>query len=181
MTTLTPQDIDRFWSKVEKLGTEGGCWLWTGSCGIKGYGQFYLNRTMRLAHRVSYTLNIAPIPAGLFVCHSCDQRLCVNPAHLWVGTNLDNMRDCCAKGRIASGDRSFARLHPERLSRGAAHAASRRGELNGSAKLTAANVIEIRERYASGGIYQAQLAREFEVDKTLISLVIKRKTWAHIP
>lgn len=76
-----------------------GCWLWTGRLSIAGYGQIKDNYQTRHAHRVSYELNIGPVPPGLFVCHTCDVRACVNPDHLWLGTSTDNNRDREAKGR----------------------------------------------------------------------------------
>lgn len=76
-----------------------GCWLWTGRLSVVGYGQIKQHYQTRHAHRVSYELNIGPIPPGLVVCHTCDVRACVNPDHLWLGTFGDNNRDREAKGR----------------------------------------------------------------------------------
>ena len=90
--------MDRFWKKVDKAF---GCWLWTGSVHKSGYGQFrYMGKTQP-AHRVSYELFVGPIPEGLDVLHSCDERRCVNPAHLRPGTDLDNSRDKVERGRCA--------------------------------------------------------------------------------
>ena len=77
-----------------------GCWLWTGAVDEDGYGRFFYRGKNRHAHRVSYELHAAPITDGRFVCHTCDVRLCVNPLHLWLGTNADNIRDGVRKGRI---------------------------------------------------------------------------------
>jgi hypothetical protein len=93
---------ERFWGKVLM---NNGCWEWSGSKLPKGYGVI----TMRLpdgmqekhyAHRVSYELNVGLIPEGLFVLHTCDNPSCCNPNHLFVGTQLDNMRDAAIKGRL---------------------------------------------------------------------------------
>ena len=77
-----------------------GCWLWVGVVNFFGYGQLYINSRYHGAHRVSWELHQGQIPIGLFVCHKCDVPSCVNPNHLFVGTQLDNMRDAKNKGRV---------------------------------------------------------------------------------
>lgn len=90
-----------------------GCWLWTGVLNRSGYGQTRPPGTggnkRVLAHRVSYEAFVGPIPPGLFVCHSCDVRCCVNPDHLFVGVNLDNCRDMASKGRGTSSAQGLPR------------------------------------------------------------------------
>lgn len=102
-----------FWSRVEP-GDQPGCLIWTNprqsGAWSMGYGQLRPHgRSAIWAHRLSYEINIGPIPLGLCVLHKCDNPPCVNPRHLFLGTRADNMRDCWAKGRF--------KLHPENLHR----------------------------------------------------------------
>jgi hypothetical protein len=90
---------DRFRSKVDRSGGLLACWIWIGSTDTKGYGQLWKEGTQAQAHRVSWELANGLILGGLFVCHHCDNPPCVNPAHLFLGTNQDNMDDMTAKGR----------------------------------------------------------------------------------
>lgn len=85
-----------FWKKVEKTET---CWLWTAALNNSGYGAFAFEGSRWLAHRFSYFIHKGPIPTGMYVLHRCDSPRCVNPDHLWIGTQADNMRDCAEKGR----------------------------------------------------------------------------------
>ena len=95
--------LERFWSKVQKTSN---CWNWIGSQQGNGYG--YLHNGTRekrnplRAHRFSYEIHYGDIPSGLWVLHKCDNRLCVNPKHLFLGDRTDNMRDCAAKGRVCT-------------------------------------------------------------------------------
>jgi hypothetical protein len=89
----------RLWEKVQKE-PNGGCWLWTGGTTNGGYGVIGVGRgRLHRAHRISWEIANGPIPDGLKVLHRCDNPPCVNPAHLFLGTQVDNMRDCAAKGR----------------------------------------------------------------------------------
>lgn len=148
---------ERFWSRVNK---GDGCWEWVGLKFRLGYGSISVNGRMASAHRVSWEIHNGPIPDGLHVLHHCDNRACVCPGHLFLGTHRDNMRDREAKGR---GKIPY-----------------RRGSLCNSAKLTEDQVIEIRRRYAAGGVLQRDLAAEFGVLRQEISRIVNRVRWQHL-
>ena len=144
--------VDRFWQYVEKTPT---CWLWTAGKS-HGYGTLRANGRNVVAHRFSWELVNGPIPSGLIVCHSCDMPACVNPAHLFLGTDADNIADKVSKGR---------HYH---------------GEAHHKAKLTEHDVLFIRERWAAGGVSQRHLAKTFSIDPSLVSDIVRRKRWKHI-
>lgn len=158
----------RFWEMVNK-GPD--CWLWTGPT-VCGYGSIGSGgrggRNLR-ANRVSWELANGPIPDGLFVCHRCDVKACVNPSHLFLGTNSENIRDAVSKGLIG-GD-----------------ALAHKGEDNPRSKLTEANVREIRAIYAANaGVRYVKrgtatvLAKRFGVHPEIIMRVAKARSWAHV-
>ena len=97
---------DRFWQKVDK-NTASGCWEWRSSIRGNGYGAFFTHlqpegRKAHAAHRYSWSLINGDIPKGLWVLHKCDNRICVNPDHLFLGDRIDNMKDCASKGRVTT-------------------------------------------------------------------------------
>lgn len=153
------------------VNEETGCWEWIGLRDKNGYGRIKLERKTRGVHRVFYSIMISDVPDEMLVCHHCDNPPCCNPEHLFLGTNQDNTADRHKKGRDASGDRHFSRTHPELLAR---------GKKNGSAKLTDADVLEIRERYIPYRCSCPMLAAEFNVSKSAIFRIVKRKNWSHI-
>ena len=89
--------LERFWNKVQ---VTDGCWEWQEGLSTGGYGKFWVGNETVPAHRFAWEVSQGPIPDGLFVCHHCDNRKCVRPDHLWLGTSYDNMVDCVEKGRV---------------------------------------------------------------------------------
>lgn len=146
---------ERFWRNVRK---SDGCWEWTAYRDGRGYGSIRSDGATWRAHRLSWVMAHGPILPGLFVCHRCDNPPCVNPVHLFLGTPADNMRDMDAKGRRVAMP----------------------GALNRHAKLTPAQVIEIRRRAANGERGTA-LAAEFGISQPSAHMVIVRKNWRHLP
>ncbi|WFC66447.1 hypothetical protein EUC41_09045 [Achromobacter denitrificans] len=149
---MTP--LGRFLSKVERAE---GCWQWKGAKKATGYGNFYLGGKVIGAHCASFRLLVGDIPAGMYVCHTCDTPSCVNPDHLFLGTPAENQADMARKGR-AVGMRLGGEHHP-------------------MAKLTTAQVNEIRARRAAGEKLK-DLARSFGVSESNISVVTNCRSWA---
>jgi hypothetical protein len=149
------------------------CWLWTACTNGVGYGRFGIDSAKRTvyAHRLGYFLEYGVDPGNLMVCHKCDQPLCQNPRHLFLGTKGDNNRDSVAKGRHAWKDEHLWRQHPEQAPR---------GERNGCAKLTEADVIEIRRLYAAGWL-QREIGEKFGVRNKTVSKIVRLERWKHLP
>lgn len=150
---------ERFWSRVN-IATDrpkDECWEWKGSINKKGYGTVRgPNRSTLYAHRIAYCLGTKEWPERLCVCHTCDNRKCCNPYHLWLGTVADNNRDMRMKNR-----HNF-------------------GEHNGSSKVSEKDVIQIRKLYENDGVTQMQLADKYGITNGTVSEIVLRKTWKHI-
>jgi len=149
----------------------GSCWLWIGSSSGNGYGGFKTSDGYKhLAHRKAFELFKGKIPKGRQVLHKCDVRRCVNPDHLYLGDHAQNMADRDARGRTAKGDRSGARVHPERRPH---------GERHGMAKTTEREVREIRAQY-DRGMSRAAIARNVSISAATVGLIVRRITWKHV-
>ena len=145
---------ERIESKVEKI-PEAGCWIWMGATQVRGYGELISHNRKHLAHRASYEAFVGPIPKGMNVCHSCDNVYCVNPAHLFLGTQKQNLQDMASKGR------------------------STRGQRNPMAKLTEEEVKDIKY-FLSIGINDSDIAKQYEVTRGAINLIKQGKRWNHV-
>jgi hypothetical protein len=148
-----------------------GCLLWLGRLNRDGYGTF----GRELAHRRTWRAHFGAIPDGLQVLHRCDVPCCVNPAHLWLGTHTDNMRDRSAKGRHHWQQRPMdcPLAQPGRITRP-------KGERHSHAKLTLGQVIEIRTLAALGNDTHEALALRFGMGRVQITRIINRTRWRHI-
>ena len=150
----------RFWSKVDKTGD---CWIWTGTKTLAGYGRKIINHKAFYTHRLVWELVNGKIPDGMEICHRCDNPSCVRPNHLFLGTQADNTHDAINKKRLNNS-----------------------GENNGRAKLTLAQVREIKEVYVHSPRgqaiqgkenSQASLASLYNVTRYAIRAIVNGKTW----
>ena len=145
---------EQFWSRVTIRQPEE-CWFWTGYKNPAGYGQIGWNGKLRLTHRIALSLTDGDFVSQLRVCHSCDNPSCCNPAHLWRGTDHDNVHD-----RISKGRSNFAR-----------------GEAASKTKLTTESVLAIRASKGVASIF----ANKFGVSVPTIHAIRTRRTWRHLP
>lgn len=151
---MAKSNEERFWENVKKTKK---CWLWKGGKTSGGYGAFNAANNIHGAHRYSYELHNGPIPEGLWVLHTCDNPSCVNPAHLFIGTQQENIEDMIEKGRG-----NFAK-----------------GEAHYQDKLTWREVRLIRKIYKKHSFSktQQQLADRFGVNQQTISEIIRGDIW----
>ena len=143
-----------FWSRVSIDRDANACWRWSGPVDAKGYGEIARCAAMteRKAHRIAYALSVGPIPTGRVVMHSCDTPPCCNPAHLTVGTNLENTRDSMRKGRRAA---------PPTL------------------KLTIEQVREIRS--IGDRLTRTEIGKRFGISGRNVLSILRRESWRHVP
>ena len=163
---LATKNRTRLWDKVDVRGVND-CWPWLASRNADGYGQFSLNGKILGPHRIVYREYYGdgldePDPTfpsrSLTVMHDCDHPWCCNPAHLKLGTNAENNQDMVVKGR----ERHVS------------------GEAHGQHKLTSVQILEIREKYATGRYTYLRLADEYGVSDVLIGKIVRREIWRHI-
>jgi hypothetical protein len=150
--------IERFWAKVEKTG---GCWNWTGYHDSRsGYGFIseggYCSRPIRV-HRLSYEIHFGKFPKSLYVCHHCDNRRCVRPDHLFLGTHQSNMTDMKKKGRSAKTANSTYQR----------------------AKYTVDDIKQMRKLYEQGWL-QCAIAEKFGTRQSYVTQIVTRQRWKHI-
>jgi len=173
--------MTRYLSRIHY--SQSGCWEWTGHLSAGRYGSFRVNGKTVKVHRWIYATLYGSIPENMVVCHTCDNTRCVNPEHLFIGTQYDNVQDCIKKGRAYHpkgpkknpcklfGDDNPSRKYPETRPRGTS--------VN-TCKLTENDVKEIRRAYAAKELNQVQLSKKYNLSQPNISAILLRKTWAHI-
>ncbi len=161
MPILWSEDVRRarFWARAIP-DSATGCWNWNGSRGKNGYGTVTFNYRTFTTHRLAYQLHHGVKPGKRWVLHRCDNRLCVNPGHLFLGTALDNVRDMMAKGRDYRGD-------------------TPRGARHHSAKLTEHDVCTMRTLFR-WGMRMAHIAQSYGVMHTTAKNAVEGRTWRHV-
>lgn len=177
---------ERFWAKVDRRGPDE-CWEWTGHRLKAGYGRFGSSGRFpcgQSTHRIAWHVSIGAIPAGLMVCHRCDNPPCCNPAHLFLGMAADNTHDMLNKRRCPTGENHYSRTKPELVIRGDRHYLRKNpervfGSANPFAKLDEDAVSSIKSELVSGRS-QSAVARQFNVSVSTINLIARGKTWRHV-
>lgn len=149
LESLTEDEIKRFVSKAIPI-PESGCWIWTGALS-GGYGSLRIRGFTVRAHRLAYEIFKGPIPSGLFACHKCDIRCCINPDHLFLGTNADNVIDALSKGK------GWVPPSPAKINRETAEA--------------------IRAEYATGGVRHKALGLRYGLSASQIGSIVRGESW----
>lgn len=144
--------VEEFWAKVDASAGPDACWPWTGGVNSGGYGN---SGRRQMSHREAYRMAVGPIGPGVVIRHTCDNPPCCNPAHLLAGTQGDNIRDAITRGRFRYRDT--------------------RGERNGMAKVTVADIAAIRAQWP--GRRQVDLAAEYGLNQSTISAIVRGRLW----
>lgn len=182
---ITEKQEARFHRKVDRSGGPDACWPWLG-WHQGGYGTVKINKVAYRAHRVAFRLGNKTQPTDLCVCHRCDNPICCNPAHLFVGMITENISDMVRKNRHGHGASHSSVTRIECRPRGADHywvrhpEVVKRGEDHAMHVLTEEQVTEIRRLYAAG-VSRKQLRLMFSVSKGNIAFIVTRGTWKHLP
>jgi hypothetical protein len=146
---------ERFDSNYIK-NNESGCWIWSSSLNHDGYGRIFFKGTRKMAHVVAFEIYREEVPAGMKVCHTCDVRCCVNPSHLFLGTQLDNVRDMITKGR----------------------ANIPKGSMKKNSKIDEKTAILIK-RGLVAGVTPTKLAITLSVSRHIVFSIKNGKSWRH--
>lgn len=175
----------RFWLYVD-IRKPNDCWNWTGYIGSGGYGRYRMRSLKKIwsAHRFAYIIIHKSIPPKMLILHKCDNGLCVNPNHLFLGTHKDNMKDMVSKGRQARGDKHGLRLYPELAARGKRNGRytypekTARGERHGLSKLNEEKVRYIKKL---GKIYTSKsISEKLMLNHSHICRILSNRIWKHV-
>ena len=145
--------VDDFWDSVN-IDSGTNCWEWTGPVmSGTGYGNAHINGRAVSPHRYVYESYYGAIPSGKLVCHECDNRLCCNPSHLFLGSHKDNTRDAISKDRLAKGER------------------------HGRAKLKESDILSIRDIWNNGNYGEREIGEMFGITQSMVSMIIHKRKW----
>lgn len=181
-----PRVVSLLEKNIDRSGGPEACWPWTYTRFANGYGCLVFGGKTMLAHRVMKAVTVGRVLERFeFVCHTCDNPICCNPSHHFIGSPRENSQDALRKGRIATGLRNGAFTHPEKRPAGARHGSRtkpeslRRGEANSQSRLRSQDVVIIRERLARGDTMTA-IAKDFGVSRSTIGAIRDGHIWKHV-